>query len=47
MYHVKNEVHESAIEARGGTNVPGMTTVLFASLGLAIIVLGAVWLFWA
>ena len=40
------QIHETATEASGAVNVPGMTTVLAISLGLAIIILSAVWIFW-
>jgi hypothetical protein len=40
------QIHETATEASGAVNVKGMTTVLFISLGLAIVILSAVWIFW-
>lgn len=40
------QIHETATEASGAVNVRGMTSVLAISLGLAIVILSAVWIFW-
>jgi hypothetical protein len=40
-----HRIHETGIEARQGVKVPGMTTVLFVSIAVAIIALLAVCIF--
>jgi len=40
-----DEIEETAQEARQGVNVAGMTSVLFVSLGLAVVILAALWFF--
>ena len=43
MYKKRNEIHENATEARGATNVKGMTLVLGGSLTLVIIAFAVIW----
>ncbi len=46
MFKKGDEVHESAQEARQGVNVKGMTTVLWLSLGLVIVIFGGLLWYW-
>jgi hypothetical protein len=43
MQDQNGQIHETATEARAGVNVPGMTTVLFGSLALVIILFLAIY----
>ena len=43
MYKRRKEIHETATEARGATNVKGMTLVLGGSLTLVIIAFAVIW----
>lgn len=47
MYKDGDEIHETGTEAREAVNVKGMTTVLFGSIALVVILFLAVWYFWA
>ena len=42
----EGRIHETGVEAREAVNVKGMTTVLFASIGLVIVLFLAVYWFW-
>lgn len=46
MRRIGDEIEETGVEAREGVDVKGMTTVLWVSLALVIVLLLAVWLFW-
>ncbi|CAM3124175.1 hypothetical protein SPAN111604_04885 [Sphingomonas antarctica] len=46
MHKDGDQIHETADEARDAVDVPGMTLVLGISLGLAIVILSAIWIFW-
>lgn len=39
-------IHETTDEAREGTEVKGMTSVLFVSIALVIVLFAAIWWFW-
>ncbi len=39
-------IHETGTEAREGVDVKGMTSVLFVSLALVVVLFGAVYWFW-
>lgn len=46
MHKDGDQIHETADEARDAVDVKGMTSVLVISMGLAIVILSAVWIFW-
>jgi len=46
MYKEGDEIHETGDEARDAVNVKGMTTVLFGSIGLVVVLFIAVYLIW-
>lgn len=46
MHKDGDEIEETATEARASVNVRGMTTVLFASIGLVLVLFLCIWFFW-
>jgi uncharacterized membrane protein len=45
MHKEGEEIHETPTEARAGVNVRGMTTVLFVSIALILVLFLGIWLF--
>jgi hypothetical protein len=46
MDNQNGKIHETGTEARAGVNVAGMTTVLFSSITLVIILFLVVYFLW-
>ncbi len=46
MHEEGGEIHETETEAKAGVEVKGMTTVLWASIGLVIVAFLAIYFLW-
>lgn len=42
----EGRIHETTDEAREGTDVKGMTSVLYVSVALVVVLFAGVWWFW-
>ena len=47
MFKIGDEIHETAEEARDGVDVKGMTSELFVSLAMIVVLLAGTYQYWA